>query len=197
MKTDIRKYIPPTQEQLSRFERALSGAPGKASDEGFSRLMGGVKAARRLARFRAGQDSPTSLRVLVDTICTAHGIGETDVLRVVSVGKGLWHKALSGRVEPYRVAADRYALLGRRFGVHFAALRQAVLGSYSLFMQQHLDTSVRFARSSRQVRRSRACPEQMAAAFGELRTKSAAHRQALAGNGAVDRFLRELHECRG
>ena len=196
MKSDLRKYIPATDEQLRRFDKAMAEeSTYGVSEECLSRLMGGVKAARRLEKFRNGEDTPASLRVLVDTLCQAHGISELDVLKVVSVGKGTWLKALSGRSEPYRIAAGKYARMAERYGIGFSALRQAILGSYSLFMRQHLDTHVRFARSSKRTRRTGEFPAQMSAAYEELRTKSAAHRQALAGSGAIDTFLSELQQC--
>lgn len=198
MKVDLRKYLPPSSEQLDRFERALHSPEGGSPPEGpFKRLMGGVEAAARLARFRDGSEAPASLRVLVDTICEAHGIDEHDLLTVLAVAKGVWRKAVSGRVEPYRVAAAHYARLAREFGLRFAVVRDALLGSYRLFAQRNLDTHVRFARASDRSRRREGYSRELGKAFEELRTKSAAHRRALTGDGAMERFLDELERCMG
>ncbi|MBD3242653.1 MAG: hypothetical protein GF331_18830 [Chitinivibrionales bacterium] len=198
MKVDLRKYLPPSREQLDRFERALHATEGGSPPEGpFKRLMGGVKAAARLDRFRDGTETPASLRVLIDTINEAYGIEEPDMVALLAVAKGIWRKALSGRVEPYRIAAEHYARLAREFGLHYTVIKGALLGSYRLFVQRNLDTHVRFARASTRSRRREGYSRELALAFEELRTKSATHRQALAGDGAMERFLEELEQCMG
>jgi hypothetical protein len=196
MKSDLRAFLPPSNGQLERFHKALhsDSGPGPGS-EPFDRLMTGVKAARRLERFRSGVEHPASLRVLVDTICAAYGTDEASLASIMTVGKTVWRKALAGRTEPFKVSAARYARLARRFDLPLSLLRQALIGSYRLFMRQNLDMHVRFARSSARSRRREGYPRQMAAAFEELRAKSAAHRQAAAGDGAIDRFLAELEQC--
>lgn len=196
MRTDIRKYLPASEDDVGRLEQALSEAQSEVpGDKRFDQLMDGVRAARRLQRYRCGDDAPQGLGALVDTVRQAYGLSDSDVLSVVRVGKSVWRKALAGRVEPYRIAATAYARLAARFELGFPVLKKALQGSYRTFVQQNLDMHVRFARASVRSRRTSEFPAQMTSAFKELRAKSAAHRQALAGNGAIDSFLAELEQC--
>ncbi len=195
MKTDLRTYLPPSAADLNELETALEQPCGhEPSEEGFERLMAGVRACRELERWRSGAQAPSSLREMVATLARAHGVSEDEVGEGLPVGQRVWHRVLAARAEPWRVAARGYSILARRFGVRAEALKQAIRGTYQTFMQQSPGAHAQFARSNSRSRVRKEYSKQLAVAFEELRTKAAAHRAASSGDEQLHQFFQVLDQ---
>jgi hypothetical protein len=196
MKSDLRKYMPPTQAELDELEAALSEGPiHDVPEEGFRRLMAGVDASRRLHAWRSGAQTPMSLRELVETLACAHGLSTEAISRSMPGGVRSWRQVLASKAEPWRIATHAYAALAGRFEIGLTTLKQAIMGSYRAFMQQSLRVHAQFARSSFRSRNQKDYSKQLAVAFDELRTKAAAQRAATHGEERIHRFLDELDQC--
>jgi hypothetical protein len=196
MRVDIRRLLPASQDGVDRLAVAFeSGSSRPAGEQGFARLMAGVRQAEQLGRYRAGLDKPADLGALVESLCLASGRSREELCRQVPGGAVTWGKVIAGKLEPLRIACKAYAHIGRRFGLPAGALGEAIAGSYLLFQKTSATEHVRFAAANRRSRRRAGYAGELGAAFEELRRKSAAARAAAGGDSRLNAFLAELERC--
>lgn len=197
MKKDLRTLIPPSDNDLNRFELYLTNPKPLTSKQEFffANHLKIVNAKKTLELFQSGKQEPASLASLVDCICKSSSETIVSISKTLKIPVTLWNKVLKNKIEPFRIPAERLAELAQRFSLPVSTLHSAIQGSYKLYCGNSPEFHVQFTHSQKNSRKQNDYSSNLKAAFDELHEKASKERLSQKENEELTLYMREIQKC--